>query len=78
MEGFLEVEAPILKDNIVQSLDFNAAGRLTSYSTSGLVETYKLGLTSQVNDDIRLRTTWSLDIRAPNLSELFNSGVSTP
>ena len=77
MEGFLEVEAPILKDNIVQSLDFNAAGRLTSYSTSGLVETYKLGLTSQINDDIRLRTTWSLDIRAPNLSELFNSGVST-
>jgi iron complex outermembrane recepter protein len=42
-----------------------------------LVETYKLGLQSQINDDIRLRTTWSLDIRAPNLSELFNSGVST-
>ena len=77
MEGFAEVDAPILKDNLVQSLDFNAAGRLTSYSTSGMVETYKLGFTSQVNDDVRLRTTWSLDIRAPNLSELFNSGVST-
>ncbi|HEY4275135.1 MAG TPA: TonB-dependent receptor [Rhizomicrobium sp.] len=76
-EGFLEVEAPILKDSIVQDLNFNAAGRLTSYSTSGLVETYKLGFTSQVNDDIKLRTTWSLDIRAPNLSELYNSGVST-
>ena len=34
-EGFLEVNAPILKDNFVQSLDFNAAGRFTSYSTSG-------------------------------------------
>ena len=44
-EGFLEIDAPILKDSIVQSLDFNAAGRLTSYSTSGLVETWKLGLT---------------------------------
>jgi outer membrane receptor protein involved in Fe transport len=76
-EGFLEVAVPILKDNLVQSLNFDAAGRLTSYSTSGLVETYKLGLQSQVNDDIRLRATWSLDIRAPNLSELFNSGVST-
>ncbi len=76
-EGFLEVAAPILKDNIVQSLNFDAAGRITSYSTSGLVETYKLGLQSQVNDDIRLRATWSLDIRAPNLSELFSSGVST-
>src|ERR1700744_531671 len=76
-EGFLEVAVPILKDNLVQSLNFDAAGRITSYSTSGLVETYKLGLQSQVNDDILLRATWSLDIRAPNLSELFNSGVST-
>jgi len=72
-EGFLEVDAPILKNSIVQSLDFNGAGRMTSYSTSGLVETWKLGLTSQVNDDVRLRTTWSTDIRAPDLSELFAS-----
>jgi len=28
-EGFLEVDAPLLKDNFVQSLDFNAAGRIT-------------------------------------------------
>jgi outer membrane receptor protein involved in Fe transport len=74
-EGFLEVDAPILKDNIVQSLSFNAAGRLTSYSTSGLVETWKLGLVSQVNDQIRLRTSWSLDIRAPQISELFSPGI---
>ena len=39
MEGFAEVDVPILKDNIVQNLDFDAAGRITSYSTSGLVET---------------------------------------
>jgi outer membrane receptor protein involved in Fe transport len=45
---------------------------MTSYSTSGLVETWKLGLTSQVNDDIRLRFTMSYDIRAPNLGELYN------
>ena len=38
---------------------FSAAGRVTDYSTSGTVETWKLGLTSQVNDDIRLRTTLS-------------------
>ena len=74
-EGFLEVNAPILKDNIVQSLDFNAAGRLTGYSTSGLVETWKLGLTSQVDDNIRLRSSWSLDIRAPQISELFAPGT---
>ena len=36
-EGFLEVDAPLLKDGVVESLDFNAAGRLTDYNTSGLV-----------------------------------------
>jgi outer membrane cobalamin receptor len=72
-EGFLEVNTPLLKNDVVQSADFVAAGRMTSYSTSGLVETWKLGLNSQVNDDIRLRTTWSLDIRAPNLNELFSA-----
>jgi iron complex outermembrane recepter protein len=76
-EGFAEVDAPLLKDDVVQSLDFNAAGRMTSYSTSGLVETWKLGLTSQVNEDVRLRTTWSYDIRAPDLAELFAAGAST-
>ncbi|HWB96052.1 MAG TPA: TonB-dependent receptor [Bryobacteraceae bacterium] len=71
VEGFGEVDFPILKDNFVQSLDGNMAGRVTNYSTSGTVETWKIGLTSQVNDDIRLRTTWSTDIRAPDLFELF-------
>ncbi|MES2256751.1 MAG: TonB-dependent receptor [Pseudomonadota bacterium] len=75
-EGFGEVNVPLLKDNIVQSLDFNTAGRITSYSTSGLVETWKLGLTSQINEDIRVRGTWSFDIRAPNLQELFSTGFS--
>ena len=75
-EGFGEITVPILKNSIVQSLDFNTAGRITSYSTSGMVETWKLGATSQVNDDIRLRGTWSFDIRAPNLQELFASGFS--
>ena len=75
-EGFVEVEAPLLKNSFVQSLEFNTAGRITSYSTSGLVETWKLGLTSQVNDDIRIRTTWSFDIRAPDLQELYSGGFS--
>jgi iron complex outermembrane receptor protein len=71
-EGFLELNVPILKNNIVETLDFNAAGRITSYSTSGLVETWKLGLTSQVNEDIKVRATFSSDIRAPGIGELFS------
>ena len=73
IEGFAELDIPIIKNGIVQSLDGNMAGRMTSYSTSGLVETWKMGLTSQVNDDVRLRFTMSYDIRAPNLGELFNT-----
>jgi iron complex outermembrane receptor protein len=77
-EGFLELDVPLLKNDFVDDLNFNAAGRITSYSTSGLVETWKLGLTSQVNEDIKLRTTLSSDIRAPGIGELFtNTLVST-
>ena len=71
-EGFLEVDVPLLKNQIVDDLNFNAAGRMTGYSSSGLVETWKLGLTSQVNEDIKLRTTLSSDIRAPGIGELFS------
>jgi outer membrane receptor protein involved in Fe transport len=77
-EGFLEADVPLLKDQFgLDSVDFNAAGRLTDYSTSGVVETWKLGITSQINDDFRVRSTWSYDIRAPDLSELYASGAST-
>ena len=72
-EGFLELDVPVLKNDFVEDLNLNAAGRITSYSTSGLVETWKLGMTSQVTDDIKLRTTLSSDIRAPGVGELFTS-----
>jgi outer membrane receptor protein involved in Fe transport len=71
-EGFLEIDVPILKDSFVDDLNFNAAGRITSYSTSGLVETWKLGVTSQINEDIKIRATLSSDIRAPGVGELFS------
>jgi iron complex outermembrane recepter protein len=71
-EGFLEADIPVVKNDLVEDLNANVAGRVTNYSTSGLVETWKLGLTSQVDDNIKLRGTWSLDIRAPMISELFS------
>ena len=74
-EGFLEIDAPLLKNNFIQDLSLNAAGRITNYSTSGLVETWKLGLTAQIDDNIKFRGTWSLDIRAPLISDLFSPGV---
>lgn len=82
-EGYAEIDAPLIKNGIVQDLSASLAGRYTSYSTSGGVETWKMGLTSQVNDDVRLRVSWSYDIRAPNLGELFGNipasgGVTDP
>ncbi|MCW4460967.1 TonB-dependent receptor [Sphingomonas sp. BT-65] len=69
-EGFVETIIPIFK-----GMDFNGAARLTDYSTSGSVVTWKAGLTWQVIEDIKFRGTISRDIRAPNLSELFAPGT---
>lgn len=73
-EAFGEILVPLLHGlPLVQSLDINGAVRVTDYSTSGTVATWKAGATWAVNDDLRLRFTRSRDIRAPNLDELFTS-----
>ncbi|MGC4252476.1 MAG: TonB-dependent receptor [Sphingobium sp.] len=65
-EAFGEINLPIVKDvPFLQSLDLNGAGRVTDYSTSGRVETWK------PVQDILLRGTISRDIRAPTLFDLF-------
>ena len=51
-EAYGEIDIPILKNGFVESIDGNMAGRYTDYSTSGGVETWKLGLTSQINSPI--------------------------
>lgn len=75
-EGFFETVVPLLKDSALgKSLEFNGAVRLTDYSQSGTVTTWKGGLTYSINDSIRLRATRSRDIRAPNLVELYTSSL---
>ncbi|MGZ5926121.1 MAG: TonB-dependent receptor plug domain-containing protein [Rhizomicrobium sp.] len=72
-EMALEVGIPILKDlPLVQSFSADLAGRHTEYSTSGPVDTWKIGLDWHINDDFRLRGTTSIDIRAPTLNDLFS------
>jgi len=76
-EGFLETVAPLLSAvPLAKEVDLNAAVRETDYSISGSVTTWKVGLTDEVNDDIRLRATRSTDIRAPNLQDLFATGIT--
>ena len=77
-EGFLEVNLPFLKSEQLGSANLNVAGRVTNYSTSGTVYTWKVGGTWDTPiDGIRLRAVTSRDVRAPNLSELFAAPITT-
>ncbi len=85
VEGNAETVVPIAKDVAwASALDFNGAVRVTHYSLSGNVVTWKAGLTYNPVDDFRLRLTRSRDIRAPNLNDLFapgqrgNSAIADP
>lgn len=75
-EGSLETVVPLAKDMfLAKNLEVDAAVRATDYSTSGYVTTWKVGATWDITPDIRLRANRSRDIRAPNLSELFQTGA---
>lgn len=70
-EVFGEVSAPVFKDTSFGSLELNAAARVTDYSTSGSVTTWKAGGVYTPLEGLKLRATASRDIRAPTLFELF-------
>jgi outer membrane receptor protein involved in Fe transport len=72
-EAFAEVVVPLLKDSrLGDALDLNGAVRITDYSTSGSVTTWKAGINYSPFADLRLRGTLSRDIRAANINELFS------
>jgi outer membrane receptor protein involved in Fe transport len=77
-EGFVELGVPLLNDMDLGKVDLNLAGRATGYSTSGYVQTWKVGMTWQTPlDGLKFRALQSRDIRAPNLSDLYSPAVST-
>jgi iron complex outermembrane receptor protein len=76
-EGFAELNVPLLKDSAVGSLSVNGAGRVTDYSTSGTVVTWKGGAIYDPIEGVRFRATRSRDIRAPTLFELFSGQTIT-
>jgi len=72
-EVFGEVSVPVVADlPAVKSLTVDAALRLSDYNTIGNTETWKLGADWEITDDVRLRITRSLAVRAPNIAELFD------
>jgi outer membrane receptor protein involved in Fe transport len=71
-EAYAELNLPLLRDKpFAKELDLSAAGRVTDYSTSGTVETWKVGLSYRPFDDLRFRGTVSQDIAAPSLYQLY-------
>jgi len=77
-EAYFEFDLPLFDSESVGRANLNAASRLTDYSTSGSIDTWKVGGTWDTPlDGVRLRATTSLDVRAPNLSELFAAPVTT-
>jgi outer membrane receptor protein involved in Fe transport len=72
-EAFAETLIPLLKDaGIVDSAALHGAVRWADYSGSGTAWAYKTGLEIGFANTIRLRGTYSRDVRAGNLSERFD------
>lgn len=77
-EGYIETIVPLLSEDwFTGSLEFNGAIRLTDYSISGSVTTWKGGLVWKPIPDLLLRGTLSRDIRAPSLTELYTTAVAS-
>lgn len=73
-EAFAEANVPLLAGmRYVDLLETNLAVRHTDYEQSGDVLSWKVGFSWNVNDELRLRLTRSRDMRAGNLSEMFDT-----
>ena len=77
-EGYVEVNLPVFKDfaPLLQELTVDAAYRGANYSTVGKVGAYKFSGTYGPVNWLKLRTTYSRAIRAPNITEAFLPATS--
>jgi len=72
-EAFAETEVPLISNKfLLQQFNLNGAVRWADYSGSGSILAYKAGLDDQATQSVRLRATYSRDVRAANLDERFD------
>lgn len=73
-EAFGELNIPLL-DGVpgIQHMDLDAAVRWADYEGSGGIWAYKAALSWNVVEAVRLRATYSRDVRAATLQERFNN-----
>jgi iron complex outermembrane receptor protein len=75
-EAFVEFAIPLLANApFAESVELSAAIRAFDYSTFGSDETWKLGLTWRVTDELMLRGVRSTAFRAPTVDELFSGNA---
>lgn len=72
-EAFAEVNVPLLADlPFAKNVNLDLAGRVSDYTTVGTTVSWKAGLDWAFNDALRLRSTFSNAVRAPNIAELYD------
>ena len=76
-EGYIDTLVPLAKDAMLaKSLTFSGAARYEHYSDIGNQHTWKVGLDYEPVQAFRLRATHSIDIRAPQIFELYGAGTT--
>lgn len=72
-EGFFEGRVPLFADlPFVQLLEASGSVRVSDYDTIGSTVAWTAGGRWALSDDVTLRGTYSIAVRAPNIGELFS------
>lgn len=74
-EVYAELNVPVWEFVTGQNISTNLGYRKSDYATSGIVDSWKIGVDVTLMDDLRWRFTKSRDVREPNLSERYFTGA---
>jgi iron complex outermembrane receptor protein len=74
-EGYVETVVPLTIPNsfLMKKLEVDAAARVADYDSSGAAFVWKVGGNYVLSDDLRFRTSYSRDFRAPSVNDLYSA-----
>ena len=79
ISGFLELAVPVVGPDmnvpLIRSLDLQLAGRVEAYQGFSTVAKPKVAVSWYPFANLQFRGSWSQGFRAPNLPQLFESGI---
>ncbi|MFK7830008.1 MAG: TonB-dependent receptor [Congregibacter sp.] len=69
---YFEASIPVVEDKpFVQALVLDVGYRYSDYSTGNTTDTYKFAGSWDINDQVKLRGSYQVAVRAPNIIDLF-------